>query len=100
MCSAQPGALLWRESTCKPEHQHIDLSSTTVAWSTPELFIDEPKAFALYVYALAITLCEAFKRLVPFRNMPVAVVVSQVLAGVRPTLQKVPPDAQSIIKLA
>jgi serine/threonine protein kinase len=56
----------------------------TVAWSAPELFNDHLKSFATDVYALGITLWEIYERRVPFVNMPVEVVSTQVLKGVRP----------------
>ena len=72
----------------------------TVAWSAPELFNDEPKSFASDVYALGVTLWEIFERRTPFGNMPEAAVVSQVLAGKRPTFRQTPDHIKTLLRLS
>ena len=74
-------------------------NALTVAWSAPELFQAESKSFATDVYALGVTFWEVFEQQSPFRFMPEAAIVNQVLAGQRPRLSDTPPNVKQMIEV-
>jgi serine/threonine protein kinase len=75
-------------------------AAITVAWSAPELFKAQPRAYATDVYALGITLWEIYERREPFSNKPEAAVVSQVLSGERPNFTSQTPAAVRELAIA
>ena len=72
----------------------------TVQWSSPELLKGKKKDSASDVFALAVTLWEIFERDTPFSGMVDAIVINQILTGVRPAFEKTPVEFRTLIKKA
>ena len=72
----------------------------TVQWSSPELLKGRRKDSASDVFALAVTLWEIFERDTPFSGMVDAIVINQILTGVRPAFEKTPVEFRTLIKKA
>ena len=83
----------------------VGMSSTTgkvgltVQWSSPELLKGKKKDSASDVFALAVTLWEIFERDTPFSGMVDAIVINQILTGVRPAFEKTPVEFRTLIIL-
>ena len=72
----------------------------TVQWSSPELLKGKRKDRASDVFALAVTLWEIFERDTPFSGMVDAIVINQILTGVRPAFENTPVEFRTLIKRA
>ena len=72
----------------------------TVQWSSPELLKGKKKDSASDVFALAVTLWEIFERDTPFSGMVDAIVINQILTGVRPAFENTPVEFRTLIKRA
>ena len=72
----------------------------TVQWSSPELLKGKKKDSASDVFALAVTLWEIFERNTPFSGMVDAIVINQILKGIRPAFEKTPVEFRTLIKKA
>jgi len=72
----------------------------TVQWSSPELLKGERKDRASDIFALAVTLWEIFERKTPFAGMADMIVINQILANVRPKIEKTPAEFRALIQQA
>ena len=72
----------------------------TVQWSSPELLKGKRKDRASDVFALAVTLWEIFERDTPFAGMADMIVINQILANVRPEIEKTPAEFRSLVQRA
>ena len=72
----------------------------TVQWSSPELLKGKKKDRASDVFALAVTLWEIFERDTPFAGMADMIVINQILANVRPEIEKTPAEFRALIQRA
>ena len=72
----------------------------TVQWSSPELLKGKRKDRASDVFALAVTLWEIFERKTPFGGMADMIVINQILANVRPEIEKTPSEFRALIQRA
>ncbi|CAL6339255.1 unnamed protein product [Bathycoccus prasinos] len=72
----------------------------TVQWSSPELLKGKKKDSASDVFALAVTLWEIFERDTPFSGMVDAIVINQILTGVRPAFENTPVEFRTLIERA
>ena len=72
----------------------------TVQWSSPELLKGKKKDSASDVFALAVTLWEIFERDTPFSGMIDAIVINQILTGIRPAFERTPVEFRTLIKKA
>ena len=72
----------------------------TVQWSSPELLKGKRKDRASDIFALAVTLWEIFERDTPFAGMADMIVINQILANVRPEIEKTPAEFRSLIQRA
>ena len=72
----------------------------TVQWSSPELLKGKRKDRASDVFALAVTLWEIFERDTPFAGMADMIVINQILANVRPEIEKTPAEVRSLVQRA
>jgi len=72
----------------------------TIQWSSPELLKGRGKDKGSDIFALAVTLWEIFERKTPFAGMADMIVINQILANIRPEMDKTPSEFRALIKRA